>query len=236
MIVAGAIVPHGELDDAPATRAAMDEVGRRLAAVQPEALAVVTPHNVHVEGHFALITASRMDERDIDHLLAAAAVESLREAGLPVVGVSFGGNDPAGAVAPMDWGIAVPLPFLPPVPLVAVSPARDRPLAEHVRAGEALARASADARVALVASADHGHAHDPDGPYGFDPAAAEYDAFVCEAVREGDLSRLLVLEDLAERAKADSLWQMLVLHGAFPQPLELLSYEAPTYYGMLCAA
>ena len=236
MVVAGAIVPHGELDDASATRTAMEEVGRRLAGAQPEALAVVTPHNVHVEGHFAVITAAQIDECEVDRRLAAAAVESLRAAGLPVVGVSFGGNDPAESVAPMDWGISVPLPFLPTVPLVAVSPARDRPLAEHVRVGEALADAFADTRVALVASADHGHAHDPGGPYGFDPAAAEYDELVCGAVRHGDLSRLLEVGDLAERAKADSLWQLLVLHGAFSQPLELLSYEAPSYYGMLCAA
>ena len=42
----------------------------------------------------------------------------------------------------------------------------------------------------------------------------------------------------AKAAKADSLWQLLVLHGALGDGarVELLSYEAPTYYGMLCAA
>ncbi|HEY7208211.1 MAG TPA: hypothetical protein VH416_08205 [Gaiellaceae bacterium] len=235
-IVAAAIVPHGDLDEAPKTSVAIEEIGRRLAATEPEALAIVTPHNVHVDGHFAVVTAAQLDDSPVDRKLAAGVLGSLRAAGLPAVGVSFGGNDPAEAVMPMDWGISVPLPFLPPVQLVAISPARDRPLAEHVRVGEALADASAERRVALVASADHGHAHDPDGPYGFDPAAAEYDALVCEAVRASDLSRLLELGDLAGRAKADSLWQLLVLHGAFRGPLELLSYEVPSYYGMLCAA
>ena len=54
----------------------------------------------------------------------------------------------------------------PQVPAVVVSPARDLSLPDHVRAGQALARA-ADAsgkRVALIASADHGHAHDAEGP------------------------------------------------------------------------
>jgi len=39
-------------------------------------------------------------------------------------------------------------------------------------------------------------------------------------------------------AKADSFWQMLMLHGAIGDRwrAELLSYEAPTYFGMLCAA
>jgi hypothetical protein len=81
---------------------------------------------------------------------------------------------------------------------VVVSPARDRPLEEHVRAGAAFARAAADRRVALVASADHGHAHDPDGPYGFDAAAREYDARVVAAVRRaGYLGATATNYDLA---------------------------------------
>ena len=117
-----------------------------------------------------------------------------------------------------------------------------RALDEHVRAGAALARAAAASgkRVALVASADHGHAHDPDGPYGFDPAAAEFDARVVELVRENRLAELPEIDlDLVERAKADSFWQLLMLHGALGDGGwrgELLSYEAPTYFGMLCAS
>jgi aromatic ring-opening dioxygenase LigB subunit len=39
-------------------------------------------------------------------------------------------------------------------------------------------------------------------------------------------------------AKADSFWQMLMLHGAIAGGWrgDFLSYEAPTYFGMLCAA
>jgi len=43
----------------------------------------------------------------------------------------------------------------------------------------------------------------------------------------------------AREAKADSYWQMLMLEGALGEGNwdgELLSYEAPTYFGMLCAA
>ena len=32
--------------------------------------------------------------------------------GLPVAGVSYGGNDPAEAEMPLDWGTEVPLRFL----------------------------------------------------------------------------------------------------------------------------
>jgi len=94
-------------------------------------------------------------------------------------------------------------------------------------------------RVALIASADHGHAHDAEGPYGFDPAAKEYDDRIVDLVREDRLGELLGLDAaFVEAAKADSFWQMLMLHGALGDRWqgEFLSYEAPTYFGMLCAA
>jgi aromatic ring-opening dioxygenase LigB subunit len=146
----------------------------------------------------------------------------------------------------MDWGVLIPLWAMggraePPVPVVVVSPARDRPLAEHVRAGASIARTAGESgkRVALIASADHGHAHDADGPYGFDPAAAEFDARVVELVRANRLGGLLELDPaFVDAAKADSWWQLAMLHGALGGGWrgDFLSYEASTYFGMLCAA
>ena len=231
MIVFAAIAPHGDVDLAPALREAMDELGRRCTA---DVAIVVTPHNVHVEGHFAVVTAARVGEHETDRALAQAIVEALRADGLPVVGISFGGNDPAGAEMPIDWGAEVPLNFVRTPRVVVVAPARDRPLDEHVRAGAAIARATGDVRVALIASADHGHAHDPDGPYGFDPAAAAYDARFLELLAAESLD-FRPLAELVEDAKADSLWQLLVLQGASPGRAELLAYAAPTYFGMAVA-
>lgn len=236
MIVFAAIAPHGELDEAPALREAMQELGRRFAAAAPETTIVVTPHNVHVEGHFAVVTAGRVGETATDRDRAAAVLAALREDGIPAVGVSYGGNDPAEAEMPLDWGTEIPLSFMPAERIVVVGPARDRPLAEHVRAGAAIARAAGETRVALIASADHGHAHDPAGPYGFDPAAALYDARVQEILRSGSLE-FEPLGELVVDAKADSLWQLLVLQGAVgaAAAVDLLAYAAPSYYGMLCA-
>jgi aromatic ring-opening dioxygenase LigB subunit len=243
VIAFAAIAPHGEVDDHAELRAAMDELGRRFAAAAVDAAVVVTPHNVHVEGHFAVVTAGRVGDVETDRDLAAAILEALRADALPALGVSYGGNDPAEAVMPLDWGTEIPLAFMPAPRIVVISPARDRPLAEHVRAGAAIARASLPSnsllqgkRVALVASADHGHAHDPDGPYGFDPAAAAYDGQVQEILRSGWLD-FEPLGELVEAASADSLWQLLVLQGALGADarVDLLAYAAPTYFGMLCA-
>jgi aromatic ring-opening dioxygenase LigB subunit len=151
-----------------------------------------------------------------------------------MLGVSYGGNDSASAEFPLDWGTEVPLTFIRARKVVVVSPARDRPLEEHLRLGEAIA--ALPGRVALIASADNGHAHDADGPYGFDAAAAEYDAQLQEILASERLD-FLPLAELAEPAKADSLWQLVVLQGALGHTAQadVLAYAAPTYYGMLVA-
>ena len=230
MICFACIAPHGDLDLDPGLRVAMEELGRRFAAAAPEVAVVVTPHSVHVDGHFAVVTAGKVGEWETDAKAAAA----LLGAPLPVLGVSYGGNDSATADFPVDWGTEVPLAFMAAPRVVVASPARDRPLEEHLRLGEEIA--ALPGRVALVASADNGHAHQSDGPYGFDPAAAEYDAKLQEILTSDRLD-FLPLADLAEPAKADSLWQLLVLQGAVGETAraDVLAYAAPTYYGMLVA-
>jgi aromatic ring-opening dioxygenase LigB subunit len=270
-LVFAAIAPHGTLavPDAPdasipgseKTQRAMEELGRRFEAASPDATIVLTPHNVHVEGHFAVVLAGMLSGTladwdapaveltcPTDLELAARLVTALHDAGIPVVGVSFGGNDPGSATAPLDWGALIPLWVMggradPPVPAVVASPARDRSFEEHIRAGATLARLAAgqEKRIALIASADHGHAHDANGPYGFDPKAKEYDDRVVELVSGDRLGELLEFEPgFIDHAKADSFWQLLMLHGALiaggSWRSEFLSYEAPTYFGMLCAA
>jgi aromatic ring-opening dioxygenase LigB subunit len=231
VIAFAAIAPHGDVDLAPELREAMEELGRRCVA---DVAIVVTPHNVHVEGHFAVVTAARVGKHETDRGLAQAIIDALRADGLPVVGVSYGGNDPAEAELPLDWGSEVPLEFVRTPRVVVVAPARDRPLGEHVRAGAALARATGAQHAALIASADHGHAHDPDGPYGFDPAAAAYDSRFLELLEAQPLD-FRSLAELVAAAKADSLWQLLMLQGASAGRAELLAYAAPTYYGMAVA-
>jgi aromatic ring-opening dioxygenase LigB subunit len=180
---------------------------------------------------------------DVD--LAWDVLEAMSEAGLPSAAVSFGSNDAPTAVAPMDWGALIPLWFMggrndPPITAVIVAPARELSASDHITAGAAIASAGAASglRVAFIASADHGHAHRADGPYGFHPDAAKYDAQVTDLVRTNRLGGLTdIAPDFVERAKADSWWQMLMLHGATRGwPGELISYEAPTYFGMLTAA
>ena len=269
-LVFAAIAPHGHLaipealseaerDLGKPTQAAMAELGRRFDAARPDVSIVLTPHNVHVEGAMAVIMAGNLTgslsdwtkeaielKAKTDREFGRAIIEAINGAGVPTVGISYGGNDQPTATAIIDWGVVIPLWFMggrstPPVPTVVISPARDRSLADHVTAGRALAEAAAASgkRVALIASCDHGHGHLASGPYGFEAASADYDNQVVELIKANDLGKLLAFDPaFVSQAKADSFWQMLMLHGALGTDWqgEFLSYEAPTYFGMLCAA
>lgn len=268
-LVFAAIAPHGSLaiakwckpedrELAAKTRAAMEELGRRFAASSPDVTVLLTPHNVHVERAMAVVLAGTMAGTleggaapislrvPVDRDMAIAVTATVGEAGVPVAAVSYGANDTAAAVFPMDWGTQVPLHFMggrddPPKPIVMIAPARDLPWDAHVIAGRAIAKAAeaSGKRVALIASCDHGHAHDPTGPYGFSPASKEFDDRVVDLVKRDALAELLRFDPaFVAEAKADSFWQMLMLHGAVADGwrAHFLSYEAPTYFGMLCAA
>jgi aromatic ring-opening dioxygenase LigB subunit len=267
-LVFAAIAPHGGLaiaeactpDErllAAATRAGMEELGRLFTAARPAAVIVATPHNVHIANALGVVVAGRVAGRlagappsvalDVPSAndLAWLVLEALAAAEVPSVGVSFGSNDPETAVAPMDWGVLIPLWFMggrhdPPVPLVVVTPARDLTAPAHIAAGAAIANAAAKSgrRVAFIASADHGHAHLEGGPYGYHASSKKYDTLICKLVRNGELERLSEIPlELVEEAKADSWWQMLMLHGATAGwKGRLISYEAPTYFGMLTAS
>ena len=254
MIVFAAIAPHGApvFDDPTGpTRRGLEELGHRFASERPEAVIVLTPHGAHIDGHFAVVRSARLEgdasqwtEADThyegpgDPELADACVQALQAAGLPALGVTFGATAAGSSTMPLDWGAVIPLRFMS-APAVVVSPCRALSNSDHVRAGQALAEATAHHRIALLASADHGHGHTPDGPYGFAAESAEYDREIVELVRDNRLEALEGWDPgFAVAAKADSFWQLLMLHGALGDEFEaeLLSYEVPTYFGMLTAS
>jgi aromatic ring-opening dioxygenase LigB subunit len=262
----GGIIPGLEGAEACAqTTAAMDELGRRMEAARPETVVVVTPHGVRVDGALAISMSERAmgsldepatEERAafsvrvdlaVDGDFSRALLGGATLASVPAVGVHYGATSGAGDCYPLDWGAVIPLHFLgarweTPPRVTIVVPSRLLPLDALVAFGQVIADATeaSGRRVALVASADQAHAHAVDGPYGYDPAAAQFDDWIIEAVRANDLLCLLKVDmELVRRACPDALWQMLVLTGALeraPMTGELLSYERPTYFGMLVAA
>jgi aromatic ring-opening dioxygenase LigB subunit len=145
------------------------------------------------------------------------------------------------SILPLDWGTIVPLYFMPETPVVVVSPSRELDFAQHLAMGSVLAEAvvATHKRVGLIASCDWAHTHTAKGPYGYHRAAKELDMQVLSLVQANNLEAMAEFPlDWVEQAKPDGIWQALILAGAIPhrdRKIELVSYELPTYFGLLCA-
>jgi aromatic ring-opening dioxygenase LigB subunit len=267
-IVFACIAPHGVeilpelagnmLQAFAVTRKGMEQIAESMRENRIETVIIATPHNLRLEATIGIVTSEFtegiLEENNnqvrlrcqCNSQLARAILAKAKSSCLPVVGVNYGTSEGPASCMPMDWGTLIPLWFMarekqeaPKV--IIVTPSREIPMQSLTLFGQAIAEAAeaSERRVAFVASADQGHAHRSDGPYGFNVASAEFDEAVKMAVQKNDLKPLLNLPPkFVEDAKPDSIWQIAILQGVLERvPMKgfLLSYQAPTYYGMLCA-
>lgn len=239
------------------TRRGMEKIALLMKKQRIDTIVIATPHNLRLRGNIGVITTEfaegslKTDSGSVEvrfqcnRPLSEEILCLARTAGLPVVGVNYGTNGGESSCMPMDWGTLIPLWFfgtqIMRMRVVIVTPSREIPFEKLVKLGNLVVQASEKTsdRVAFVASADQAHTHDSKGPYGFHPDSAKFDRIVIKAVKDNNLEMLLNLEKkLIENAKPDSLWQIAILLGVLkraPMIGKLISYQAPTYFGMLCA-
>jgi len=266
-VVGACIAPHGAevipelagkmLESFAETRKSMLKLAEEMKNLCPETIVLATPHNLRLDSTIGVITTESTEgcleegnkqirlHCECDRHLAKEILKTAKQRNLPVVGVGYGSSDGPASCMPMDWGTLIPLWFLvgqnkaPAV--VIVTPTREVPLKSLVDFGKAIAESaeSLKRQIVFVASADQGHAHRLDGPYGFSPTSKEYDGMVVQAIRSNNMKPLLSLSpQFVEKAKPDSLWQIAILEGVLESvrmDAHLLSYQVPTYYGLLCA-
>ncbi|MDG6933717.1 MAG: hypothetical protein JRN68_03370 [Nitrososphaerota archaeon] len=263
-IVTAAILPHGgglvrgfeEAEgDYALLRHSVVECSKKVLSKSPETVVIVTPHNLRIRGVMGVIgteylTGTVVNGRhrikiDIptDRELANRIYSVAQKMKLPVAFVNYGTDSGSNSRMPLDWGTIIPLHFLRSIKkAVLLTPSREIPWSNLVDMGVCVDKAASEfkRRVLFVASADQAHAHDKNGPYGYDPAAAKFDKLVLSILKGERLKELLSIDKtLVEDAKPDSLWQMLMLAGAIAShsmKLQYLQYDRPSYYGMLAAA
>ena len=268
-IVYACVAPHGseviselagdKLEAFSETRRGMENLAEQMKKHSPHTIIIATPHGLRLDHTIGVVTTEysegSLKERGktikarfkCDRKLAQKILQEARKAWLPVVGANYGTSEGPASCMQMDWGTLIPLWFFgarerSKPRIVVVTPSREIPLTQMVDFGKTIAEvAEASVRkVAFVASADQGHAHDKEGPYGFNPASKEYDELVVRVVKENNLKQLLSLDpQFVEEAKPDSLWQIAILAGLLEKVSmkgSLVSYQAPTYFGLLCAS
>jgi aromatic ring-opening dioxygenase LigB subunit len=254
---AGDLIPETVPDEnvVKLTRQSMNEMGEHLQALNPEVIIIANPHGFRVQNAMSISIAEHATADwspdvklnfEMDSQLANTIADRADEMNVPVVRYIYGASSGPGCFIPLDWGAVVPLYFMghrfdPKPKLVHLSPMRLLPYATHYEFGRAIGRVIHESaqRIAFIASADQGHAHEAKGPYGFDPASARYDAWMQDVIRSGRLDDLLSVDpQMVEDGKPDSLWPTLILAGVLkenPLAAKLLSYEVNVYFGILCA-
>jgi aromatic ring-opening dioxygenase LigB subunit len=255
------IIPQlagNEINAFSKTRQGMEKLASLMQVQKIETIIIATPHSVRLEGAIGIITTEFTEgslQTDVgsaklrlncNRPLAKEILRQAKESKLPIVGVNYGTNEGPSSCMPMDWGILIPLWFFttqfPRPRIVIVTPSREIPLENLAKFGSVIAQVAkkSNEKIAFVASADQAHTHDSKGPYGFHSASTKFDNIVKNAVKKNNLGMLLHLkQQLIEDAKPDSLWQMAIIYGVLrqvPMKGKLISYQAPTYFGMLCAA
>ena len=242
------------------TTTAARTIAREISRINPQTIVIASPHSLRLQSHVAIITTENSTgelkgtgsrkvrlKLKCDREFARQLLRESTQRGLPVVGANYGTAEGPPSDMAMDWGTLVPMWFIAKeegvkAKIVIVAPSREIPLEQNISFGRVLARLAEkekDHRVVFIASADQAHAHQKSGPYGFHRAALKYDKFVSQAIRENRLHSISRLtKRFVDDAKPDSLWQMAMLVGV-TEVIEmrgsLLSYQVPTYYGMICA-
>jgi aromatic ring-opening dioxygenase LigB subunit len=240
------------------TRRGMRVLAREVKEARPDTIVIASPHNLRLPKHIGVVISEHSSGQvaegtkkvrlrvECDVEMGRAIIGEAERRGLPVVGANYGAMEGPMSDLAMDWGTLIPLWFFLRAnklksKVLIVTPSRGIPLEQNHEFGKCIASVAEGSRrrVVFVASSDQAHAHRKDGPYGFDERAKLYDRSVLEAVEGGRLSSVMRIDpDLVEAAKPDSLWQLAMLAGILDVVQmrgRLVSYQVPTYYGMLCA-
>ncbi|CAB50212.1 DODA-type extradiol aromatic ring-opening family dioxygenase [Pyrococcus abyssi] len=257
MLIGMAIMPHGNEavyppdEESKELNKALREIGSQLK--EAETYVLISPHNVRLSDHLGIIMAEHLipwlpfndvevpveGEYETDRELAELIFKETKE-NFPIVDINFATLRGRYSRFPLTWGEIIPLHFLEKRQIVLLTPAKIE-RETLIKFGKALARIlnNYERKVALVISADHGHAHDEKGPYGYAKESEEYDKIIVEALKNSNLEMLLELDDeFIAKAKPDSYWSLLIGLGVLkeiPMKSSLVTYACPTYYGMASA-
>lgn len=244
------------LAEAEPTVRAMTAVRERTAQLAPDTIVLLSPHSPLARSQMGVSLAASY-KGSLAHFRApqvrveAAADEGLAEAimqraaghGVPVIQTAARGE-----VLDLDHGAMVPLVYLTgglknPYRLVLLSFSY-LGLEEHVRFGQAIgeALAEADQRIVYVASSDLSHRLIPGAPAGYDPRAARFDQAVADTFGSGDWEALLTIDPALVSAAGECGYRSLAVLSGVVGAYEasggrthnrLLSYEGPWGVGYL---
>ena len=255
-VIYGMISPHPpivvpeiggkRLKEAEKTKTALEAVSRKMKALEPDTVIIITPHGEVSQTTLHVYTSHVFDG---DFSAFGNTSVKIKCKGDPQLGhrVLLEANkaDIFAAEVPesfLDHGILVPYYYLKaaglkcPVLPIAISLSSLKMLFEF---GQAVGKAalSLEKKVAVVASADMSHRLTKDAPAGFNPKGIEFDQKLVELVKNNDVKGILEFDPvLAQEAGQDALWSIAILLGSLEGTgfkSRVLSYEGPFGVGYM---
>jgi len=258
----GIIAPHPPIfvpavggSEAQVAHASLEALARArdaLRAFDPHTVVIMSPHapaaaDVFLVDGSAVFSGTLSQFRDTtpyawpgDPSFADALLGHLAKESIPALRRSA---EPRLRAGWLDHATIVPLSFLDPDQgrrLVILSLSY-LPLSVHRDLGRAV-RATADeigGRVAFIASGDCSHRLTPDAPAGYSPRGAEFDAWLCDTVRDGYLAELPAVDPILDEEAGECGLRSFIALGGFagddPVATRLLAYEGPWGVGYLTA-
>lgn len=234
-----------------ATIDACKEVGRRIAALEPDTIVISSPHatlyrdyfhispGTDAHGSFAAYGAPQASySASYDTELVSAICDASAREGI-AAGTDYE-REPR-----LDHGTMIALHFIEQAyrdfDIVRIGLSGFSP-ADHYRLGRVVQQEARrlGRRVVWLASGDLAHKLKEDGPYGLAPEGSAFDERITQDFARGDLVDVLAMDHaLAERAAECGLRSFQMMAGALDRTAiaaELLSYEGPFGVGYGVAA
>ena len=262
----GAMILDPEKDGIPkqaiALHKEMKTAAKMIEDLQPDLIFLTTPHSIGLSNDFGIYLNKGGSgsaewnneykefevEVEFDQEIANELLDILSEKETAIHGIAAFSP---GTDTPFRWGEAVPLWFLKgmkkkPKYIVMTQPLRRLDQAkelipETITLGNDLRLYfdDLDKRVVVLISADLGHTHQEDGPYGFNEAAEPFDQLIedwASSLDEKILTKEIVFK--LDKALCCGYIGFVLLQGMIENKgfnPKVLIRKTPTYYGMLIA-
>jgi AmmeMemoRadiSam system protein A len=226
--------------DVANTVAAMQAVARRVVAIAPEALVLISPHSPRRSGAFGFWGGTTL-EGSFEQFGAPETVVRLPNASdlahvIMVQALAHRLRTWEIHAGPLDHGALVPLWFIGeagwrgPTVVISLNHPQEGGLFEL---GEAIAAAATQQqqRIAVIASGDMSHSLQPGAPAGYHPRAKEFDRQFIELLRAGRFRETNELDARLREEAAEDVVDSTVIGAASAlwrtNGHEVLSYEGP---------
>lgn len=227
------------------------EIAGRIAALKPETIVLISPHQVMYADYFHISPGSGAKGNFAQFRAGQVQIEAEYDTEFRenLCKLADAGNLPAGTMGErdrqLDHGTMVPLYFvnqywkeyrLVRVGLSGLSLSAHYALGQRIReTSEILGR-----NVVVIASGDLSHRLKEDGPYGYREEGPEYDRRIMEVMGSGDFGKLFEFsEGFCERAGECGHRSFTIMAGALDRTevsARKLSYEGPFGVGYgICA-